>query len=176
MNTDHHNGSGITIMPDRYSSERSDPVIPLCGKSAISLSFNGRVLSMNGSPKGGYTYFGVSGRPNDNGEFDYSIPRQRMRREGPIPEGQYWIEPSQMWTNHWYNLAPSAAWGFHRITIHIYPGTETYGRGGFFIHGGTHPGSAGCINLHADMERFLVDLQEVVKDGPECYVPLSIRY
>jgi len=25
--------------------------------------------------------------------------------------------------------------------------TETFGRGGFFIHGGTCAGSAGCINL-----------------------------
>jgi len=47
--------------------------------------------------------------------------------------------------------------GIHRITIHVSPTTMTLKRGGFFIHGGTHPGSAGCINLHGAMENFVRD-------------------
>ena len=38
------------------------------------------------------------------------------------------------------------AWGNYRITIHPFTTTETYGRGGFFIHGGDQLGSAGCID------------------------------
>ena len=48
----------------------------------------------------------------------------------------------------------AAAWGSHRITIHPFDSTHTFGRGGFFIHGGTMPGSAGCIDLTSGMPRF----------------------
>jgi hypothetical protein len=47
-----------------------------------------------------------------------------------------------------------------RYTIHPYISTETYGRGGFFIHGGDAPGSIGCIDLWDHMEDFV----PVVKD------------
>jgi len=71
---------------------------------------------------------------------------------------------------------PAGRVGDHRITIHVFPGTQTYERGGFFIHGGSHAGSAGCINLHAGMEDFVNDLKETTPSSPECYVPLTIRY
>ncbi|MBN3850297.1 MULTISPECIES: tlde1 domain-containing protein [Burkholderiaceae] len=122
------------------------------------------------------TYAASSGSVADRRSFDYSPARQREHNTGPIPSGRYWILPSQMWENHWYSLAPRAAWGDHRITIHIYPGTQTYGRGGFFIHGGTHAGSAGCINLHIEMEAFARDLNEWVASSPDCYIPLTVRY
>lgn len=161
-------------MPDRYAAERGIPTVPTCGKSNILLRFDGRFLSMSGSPARAYA--GVSGRPMDSGGFDYSPARQRESRVGPIPPGQYRIQPSQMWTNRWYNLAPRAAWGGNRITIHIFPGTQTYGRGGFFIHGGTHAGSAGCINLHGQMEDFVRDLKAATAKSPDCYVPLTVAY
>ncbi|WP_245964897.1 L,D-transpeptidase family protein [Trinickia dinghuensis] len=81
-----------------------------------------------------------------------------------------------MWTNHFFSLAPRAAWGDHRLTIHVYPGTQTFDRGGFFIHGGTHPGSAGCINLHADMEKFVRDLATAAAGSASCYIPLTVAY
>ncbi|PCE29834.1 DUF2778 domain-containing protein [Burkholderia ubonensis subsp. mesacidophila] len=99
-----------------------------------------------------------------------------MGNVGPIPPGQYWIQPSQMWTNRWYNIDPRAAWGDHRLTIHVMPGTQTYGRGGFFIHGGDHAGSAGCINLHAGMEDFVRDIEAATKAASECYIPLTVQY
>nr|WP_244197631.1 tlde1 domain-containing protein [Caballeronia ptereochthonis] len=124
----------------------------------------------------GHSYSAVSGRPSKGNRFDYSSSRYGARSEGPIPPGRYWIKPSEMWSNHWYNLAARSAWGDHRITIHIFPGTETHRRGGFFIHGGTHAGSAGCINLHSRMEDFVRDLEAAVGPASDCYVPLTIRY
>lgn len=161
-------------MSNPYAAERGIPSAPLCARSGISLRFNGRFLTMIGP--GGRAYAAVSGRPTDGGAFDYSPARQHESRTGPIPEGQYWVKPSQMWTNHWYNLAPRAAWGDHRLTIHVLPGTQTYGRGGFFIHGGTHAGSAGCINLHARMEDFVHVLKDVTAGSPDCYIPLTVQY
>ncbi len=161
-------------MPNRYAAERGKPSVPACARASISLRFNGRFLIMIGGAT--KTYPAVSGRPDDRGGFDYSPTRQQMGSVGPIPPGQYWVQPSQMWTNNWYNIAPRAAWGDHRLTIHVMPGTQTFGRGGFFIHGGTHAGSAGCINLHARMEDFVRDIEAATKATPKCYIPLTVQY
>lgn len=164
-------------MADKYLAEKRVPTFPRCGKSSISMAFDGHFLTMNGN--GNKTYAGVSGAPIDASKkitFDYSVERQKQPKRGPIPAGSYWIKPSQMWTNHWYTPITSGGWGFHRLTIHVYPGTETYGRGGFFLHGGTHPGSAGCINLHAGMEQLVIDIEAATKGAPDCYVPLTVRY
>lgn len=161
-------------LPNRYASERGSPRVPACARSQVFLRFDGRFLTMSGQVSRNYA--AVSGRTDSRGKFDYSSMRQREEGVGPIPPGQYWIDPTQMWENHWYNLAPRAAWGDHRITIHVYPGTQTFRRGGFFIHGGTHAGSAGCINLHAGMETFVRDLNEAATPSPDCYIPLTVRY
>jgi len=162
-------------MSDRYAAEHGIPSSPLCSRSdEILLSFDGRFLTMHGP--NGRSYSAASGRPSNGRSFDYSPSRYRLSSEGPIPPGRYWINPSQTWTNHWYNVASRDAWGDHRVTIHVYPGTETYGRGGFFIHGGTHPGSAGCINLHSGMEDFVRELNSTLGSSPDCYIPLMVKY
>lgn len=38
-------------------------------------------------------------------------------------------------------------WGDWRITLSPLSTTDTMGRSGFFIHGGSTPGSAGCIDI-----------------------------
>jgi hypothetical protein len=161
-------------MSDRYAAEHGIPRGPFCSSSEeMSLFFNGHYLMLRGP--GGRSYPAVSGRPAES-KFDYSSARYSARGEGPIPPGRYWVRPSEMWSNHWYNLASRSAWGDHRITIHIFPGTETYGRGGFFIHGGAHAGSAGCINLQSRMEDFVRDLEAANKTSQDCYVPLTVQY
>jgi hypothetical protein len=37
-------------------------------------------------------------------------------------------------------------WGDWRDPIHPLPRVNTYGRSGFFLHGGNWPGSAGCVD------------------------------
>ena len=64
-----------------------------------------------------------------------------------------------------------SAGGSHRITIHPYDDTATYGRGGFFIHGGAEAGSAGCIDLTSRMS----DLAELIRGYPEP-VQLTVQY
>ena len=48
-----------------------------------------------------------------------------------------------------------AAWGMHRIWVHPAAGNDLQGRSGFSIHGGTRPGSAGCIDLTDQMKSFM---------------------
>lgn len=162
-------------MLNKYAAERGIPRIPACSRSRASLQFNGSFLIMTTGVQT-QIYPAVSGQPNEKGLFDYSLKRQYESRKGPIPRGKYWIQPSQMWTNHWYNISPRSAWGNHRITIHIFSETKTYDRGGFFIHGGNHLGSAGCINLHSQMEKFVMNLQKAIQDIPDCYIPLIVSY
>ena len=161
-------------MTERNAAERGTPSVPACVRAPFSLHFDGRSLTI---PQRGLRYPAVSGRRVQTHQFDYSQARQRIPDVGPIPEGQYWIDPSQMWDNAWYRFtAPTAAWGNHRITIRPYPDTVTHGRGGFFIHGGTMPGSAGCIDLTTTMDVFVRDLKRLLGGLPQCYIPLIVEY
>ena len=165
-------------MTNPYEAERGHPTTPTCGRSRLSLTFNGYGLVASGS-KAMMNYPAVSGKPVGRSEFDYSSERQTIRFQGPIPEGSYWIQPSQLWSNNWLKnrlSSPRSAWGNFRITIHPFPNTETHGRGGFFIHGGSIPGSAGCIDLTAHMDRFIQDLSNELGGMPECYIPLTVKY
>lgn len=162
-------------MPDKYAAERYVPKMPACRRALFSLRFNGATLFAL-SARRVIQFPAVSGR-RVGSRFDYSVARQRMPGEGPIPAGRYWIQPSQMQENAWYRLGnPSHAWGDHWITIHPYPDTQTYSRGGFFIHGGAVPGSAGCIDLWTHMHRFVEALSGELNDGGACFIPLQVSY
>ena len=91
---------------DKYAHERGDPAVAMCGRSALSIHFDGKMLRLRG---------------------------------GPIPAGEYWINPAQLWERPWYGFGQAGAWGDYRLTLHVMPGTVTHGRGGFFIHGGSPP-------------------------------------
>ncbi len=80
--------------------------------------------------------------------------RARRRTD---PRGTYWLDSRQLidLQERWfYGLFYETGWGTDPITIHPFTTTETYGRGGFFIHGGTSPGSAGCVDLTSNMASF----------------------
>jgi hypothetical protein len=46
------------------------------------------------------------------------------------------------------------AWGNFRFSLNPKKGTNTFGRGGFFLHGGSIPGSIGCVDLATDIRDF----------------------
>jgi RHS repeat-associated protein len=101
---------------------------------------------------------GTSGAPGTTPENQY------QKSHGPIPEGKYSIDPSKTDTYHWYDprdydwsgKANRDAWGNIRTPIDIEPGTYIGAArtGGFFIHGGSVPGSAGCIDLTNENQSF----------------------
>jgi hypothetical protein len=142
-------------------AERGNSALP---DGNVELVFDGTQLTVSGAV--GQSFPAVSGTPDSRGDFDYSLARQQLENAGPIPEGEYWIAPAQMkslwyYPASWVPLAgrAKAAWGSHRITIHPFDGTVTFGRGGFFIHGGDSPGSIGCIDLTSEIGDF-ADLVE----------------
>jgi hypothetical protein len=137
---------------DLLLKERASSSLP---QSTVELLFDGSTLTMTGAAD--LTWPAVSGRPDKSGGFDYSPERQRIGNVGPIPAGEYWVDPEQLvdLTDRWfYSVRFEDAWGTHRITIHPAGETHTFGRGGFFIHGGTSPGSAGCIDLTGAITSF----------------------
>lgn len=145
----------------------------------MHLRFDGRWLQGLGL-RSAFVFPAVSGKPDARGRFDLSRAAQARVSEGPIPEGEYWIAPGELWENSalkdMLGITPRSAWGNYRIAVHPFPSTETYGRGGFFIHGGIRPGSAGCIDLTGYMDAFVQALNEEMKGRPPCYIPLSVRY
>lgn len=161
-------------MANDYSAERQAPVVP---PSGITLFFTGSYLVMKGKR---HRKFGASSG---------SGKAQKDR----IPPGKYWINPEEMWSDSPFKYTVKnvlgcltgqpdlgdkhlASWGFHRITIHPYPGTDTQGRGGFFIHGGDYEGSLGCIDLTYEMEAFVKALDADLGDKRSCYLDLYVSY
>jgi hypothetical protein len=171
-------------MGDKYAGERGEPTGATCGE--ISLLFDGYYLKLHAGPVSGgkvtQAWHARSGRINADGKFDYSAERQKVSFTGPIPAGEYWIKPAQLREFLWSD----ASWGCARITIHPRQSTETYSRGGFFIHGGKVWGSAGCIDLTYGMDSFRKKIKELAPATPgagcssdipnECTIPLTVSY
>lgn len=89
------------------------------------------------------------------------------------------------------NVWKSVAWGNHRIALGNYATfkvdgkrykadnlAQKFGRGAFYIHGGTVPGSSGCLDLGNDMDKFAKFWTEnFIKSGsPRKSVPLVVKY
>ena len=165
-----------------------------CSRNGISISFifDGKTLSGSG-----FSATAASGRPQKNNSplaiikdrfgriigtrstynyhFDYSKEHQKIRNVGPTPEGSYYIlvnEKRTKWNSVRTHILKHAGWGDYGWSLHPEPRTETYGRSGFFIHGGSEWGSAGCIDLtngDAELSTFLGGLCN-------CYIPVTVKY
>ena len=152
----------------------------------VSLLFNGSTLSLMDNGNTVFSAPAVSGRPLADGSFDYSVARQKMGSTGPIPAGNYNINPqaTQWWTSQSFMQRTAAifdkgtwpggpiSWGVARTWI-TPNGANVYGRSGFTIHGGFEPGSAGCIDLYGRELDFFRTLQNY---GNLNSIPLRVTY
>jgi RHS repeat-associated protein len=172
MQADPYSGSAFVTDPqtwNRYTYGWGDPINKIDPSGLDSLLFDGcKVTQLDDSGNVVQSWNSVSGKPGT------SAADQSKKGEGPIPEGTYTVNPSDAQYRFdqkfvIYNPAnPSGtwvyahslwatseleriAWGDYRTELHADPGTNTFGRSGFFMHGGDVPGSAGCIDLtHQD--------------------------
>ena len=153
------------------------------------LSFNGKFISIN-NPDGSIFYRvpAVSGRPDSEGNFDYSTESQAKSDKGPIPNGKYYVNSQeiQFITNYQNFIGTtggifgmkigswpggSYAWGEARLDIQ---GVAVNGRSGFTIHGGYSWGSAGCIDTGPYVIQFLSALYLYSNGATK--IPLYVNY
>jgi hypothetical protein len=149
------------------------------------LVFNGCTLGyFDGSRNLTRAWRAVSGRPGT------TVANQGEEDVGPIPEGVWTVDPRESENRYdhdpyvliptmgypagpgvpspshplWYWVEKQGrAWGNYRGEIRPVNGTKTFGRDGFFIHGGDRPGSAGCIDLTADNDDFFKFFRQLNK-------------
>jgi predicted nucleotidyltransferase len=144
----------------RLEDNIANHVFP-CGPDD-SLFFNGkelRLLGGNGHSKDKWS--AVSGAPG-------SQPKDQSRADyGPIPVGDYTarfdqtisLDQSQtLWdAAKWLIKYPQ--WGWIATPLEPHPETQTFGRSGFYLHGGLFPGSKGCIDLLDQNEVFHIRMR-----------------
>jgi hypothetical protein len=91
---------------------------------------------------------GTSGKPG--------VTNPSMKNLGPLPEGVYYFNTQDITFNPLRRIDVSylpffdevnGEWGSYRVPLTPAKETNTFGREGFFIHGGKRAGSAGCIDL-----------------------------
>lgn len=169
----------------------------------LSMEFDGQKLTLqvdDGHKIIRHSVPAVSGRPQDDGSFSYDKARQHMPDKGPLPEGTYpvnlqdlqYLKDVPAWNRVVGILSPAwaavggkkkglfpgdkPAWGVGRIPIQTTAQQlkESGRTGGFFIHGGGTPGSAGCIDV-VDRDRHFFDVVEKYR-GAQTNIPLKVDY
>jgi RHS repeat-associated protein len=142
---------GLAGGMNMYGFAAGDPVdyADPFGLSADSLHYDGTYLTWyddNGKEVGKWR--ATSGRPGS------TAADQELASSGPIPEGTYTIDPGDTFHvgNFWDWLKLGVATGFadygsDRAPLTRVAGTAGANRGHFWMHGGSIPGSAGCIDL-----------------------------
>ena len=138
--------------------------------------FDGKTLTIYQDSKVVASWNAVSGKPG------YQSPEyQNLKSTGPIPEGIYvarqeklqYMSPAD-WAIGWSRVlgnkfggkwpGSSVSWGFSRVWLEPSKETNTFGRDKFSIHGGSFPGSAGCIDMTGQINAFTSWLESTGKD------------
>ncbi len=122
--------------------------------------FDGKTLTVHVGDGHTIKFDAMSGKP------EYQDPKyQDMKDGGPIPEGVYVARQEEIQHITPYGLVAGIAdagtwpgslysWGSSRIRLEPSKETNTYNRGGFYVHGGWEQGSNGCIDLTSSMDEF----------------------
>lgn len=177
--------------PTRWSTGRSGRLPPRAPPPSLpamprednptpqspSLAFDGSTLTLR---RGGAL---IGSWPATSGVPGTTAADQMRVNVGPIPEGNWQVDPSKIDQFRWYDprdwdwwgigkgSAGRDAWGDWRVPIDPGPGNTITDRGGFFIHGGRTPGSAGCIDL-CRLDGVVIPMLRQYR-GP---IPLTVDY
>ena len=103
-------------------------------------------------PQGNYTISSIQARTNGNALK--LAGNKTWEQIGKMVEDEF----QKIGDNHNFNsgtIQDQCAWGNYRLPITKKGGTETFGRGGFFLHGGAFAGSIGCIDLVDRIDDFV---------------------
>jgi RHS repeat-associated protein len=150
-----------SISTDSTDAQGNVTLTIIVGRDRV-VGFSGGSLILYDRDGSRKLFGAVSGRVGRDGRTPTRL--QRVENRGPIPEGRYYFNPKNI--QEYADIAPAeaaagyvpfvklgpwpggrVAWGDYRVELTADPKTNTYGRSGFYIHGGSTPGSAGCIDL-----------------------------
>jgi RHS repeat-associated protein len=155
---------GVNSRTEESKDENGNLVVTVTAGRDQFLTFDGGILTLYGKNGSIRSFLAVSGEVDSNGRTQPGL--QGVRDRGPIPEGRYTLNPAAVQSFADLTVAQKAAsllptkpvkvgswpggvvaWGVMRAELQAVQGTNTYGREHFFVHGGSVPGSAGCIDL-----------------------------
>lgn len=131
--------------------------------------------------------------------FTSNKEKAKLKEFGPTPEGQYYVGKLQSSklgkTNPFMDLikvifqsgqskhdwnsdtaGTRISWGYYRAPIIPKSGTNTYGRGSFYVHGGLLPASHGCIDLTGSMDDFAKFYSSWATKYKKDKIPLTVKY
>ena len=158
----HEDTPEMVVWNGQYDDD-GNKVMELQGGMMELLSYDGETLSWHQADGTSLSLRAYSGILDENGNIQ--ADKQWEENVGPIPEGWFIVDPENV--QNWDNLSVlqkataavrrgqwpggTIAWGEHRVPIEPY---QYRNRGDFFIHGGSFPGSAGCIDLCENNKAF----------------------
>ncbi|MDE6478595.1 MAG: L,D-transpeptidase family protein, partial [Alphaproteobacteria bacterium] len=143
--------------------------------------FDGKSLTLYDGDKPVKSWSGNAGK------LDFQSPEfQDVVGKGPLPVGMYvarqsefyyfddmtWVErrlaPLGLWTRF---PGGRASWGSAKVSLEPSLQNDMRGRSGFTVHGGTTPGSKGCIDLEDNIDDFAEWFDKNGKD-----VVIQVKY
>lgn len=151
-----------------YAYASANPIGNIDPFGLDSLRFDGNALTrFDDKGKPIRSWPAISGVPGSTPADSY------ISDIGPIPEGQYSLDPSKSNYDSWWKpgWGDPSAWGNVRTLIEPLPGTYTGGRYEMYVHGGSAPGSTGCIDLTSSND----DFHNWLKQQSES-IPLTVDY
>ena len=172
---------------DAMFADREPATITQAGmddyNSQLRLKFDGSKLSLLKGDDEIDWWPAISGKENY-----WDKKYQTLKDTGPLPEGNYDVKLSNFQdrlAEPLYKRALSyfpfgkltkypggeVKWGNSRISLVPASDTQTYGRGGFFIHGGNKHASAGCIDTARYNDDFMETFLALDRD-----LPLEVSY
>ena len=99
------------------------------------------------TPPGLYTLGVTQHRPSDakwKTDAKYVLDQQAKTTVSDLPGSNVKDEEHEFMQN---TKTSKISWGDYRWALKPKSGTNTFGRGSFYLHGGSTPGSIGCIDL-----------------------------
>ncbi|MEI8573349.1 DUF2778 domain-containing protein [Methylomonas sp. LW13] len=172
---------GLTGGINTYPYALNNPLKYIDPKGLTSLYYDtaSQILSVYPEQPSQSSYFltATSGRPDCIG-CDASTPNK-----GAIPSGNYTLNAQDISNPNAIgdlirNLpGVGADWGDWRGPLTPNRGTNTFGRSGFFLHGGSIKGSAGCVDVgggvfgNSSTNQLLND----IKKDPDGIIPLIVK-
>jgi RHS repeat-associated protein len=174
---------GVDQLEQESEDQDGNPVLTIIAGRETFIEFNGSQLTLYQKDGSVRSFTAVSGQLDEEGRTQPGL--QSISNVGPIPEGQYYFNPAMIQNFDELTIHQQAgsfarrgqwpggtiAWGRQRVELRPDRSTNTYGRGGFFIHGGLVPGSAGCIDLCGQAGSFFSAVPDI---GTE--IPVFVNY